>query len=266
MPNRFAPTVKRTLARRPALYRRARRAHDITRWVARRPHEPDFAFYRYAPPGAPGTIFLDVGANTGVSALSFRIYDKRTPIVSIEPNATLEDDLRLVGRLAGGFEYRLVAAGSGRGELTLYTPCYRGTPLSGETSVERPAAGDVWWYEQNVGRPKAGDFSVIEQHVEVIPLDDFELAPAHVKIDVEGMELEVLRGMRRTLAEHRPTVLVERSEGFDEVCAWLSDVCGYRPARWIWEERRLVPLARSDSPQNVFFVTSASAGYNWLDR
>jgi FkbM family methyltransferase len=266
MSNRLVPTVKRTLARRPALYLRARRAFDIARWAARRPHERDFEFYRYAPPAAPGRVFLDVGANTGVSALSFRVYDKRTPIVSIEPDATLEHDLELVGRLIGGFEYHRVAAGSERGELTLHTPCYRGTPLSGETSAERREASDVWWYEQNVDDPEPQDFSVIEQRAEVIPLDDLELAPAHVKIDVEGMELDVLRGLRRTLAEHRPTILVERSEDFSEICSWLSDAGGYRPMKWARERHELVPLSVSDSPQNVFFVAGVGTGYSTQDR
>src|SRR3954452_12161306 len=136
MPHRLAPTVRRTLARRPALYLHARRAFDIARWAARRPHEPDFEFYRDVQPAGPGKIFLDVGANTGISALCFRMYDKLTPIVSIEPNATLEPDLKLVSRLIHGFEYHLVAAGSERGKLTLHTPRYRGTPLSGETSAK----------------------------------------------------------------------------------------------------------------------------------
>lgn len=53
--------------------------------------------------------------------------------------------------------------------------------------------------------------------VDVTTLDDcverFELtAPAVIKIDVEGAELHVLRGGRRTLKQHRPDLIIEYGE------------------------------------------------------
>ena len=42
-------------------------------------------------------VFLDVGANSGQSALSFRMFNKTIPIVSVEANPACEADLRLVG-------------------------------------------------------------------------------------------------------------------------------------------------------------------------
>jgi FkbM family methyltransferase len=203
-------------------------------------------------------VFLDVGAHIGTSALSFRVYDKRTRIVSIEPNATLERDLKLVARLIRGFEYRLVGAGRERGESTLYTPVYRGTPLTGEASLTRPEPEDVWWLRQNVADLKPGDFSVVEQRVQVIPLDELELAPAHVKIDVEGMELDALCGMQRTLERHAPTILLERSERFDEVREWLHDVVGYEPRTWRRDQRRLIPYEPARPAQNVFLIPGSS--------
>jgi FkbM family methyltransferase len=249
--------VKRALASRPDLYLNARRAFGLARWAARRPHESDFEFYRYAPPAPNGWVFLDVGANTGNSALSFRIYDKRTPIVSIEPNRALERDLKLTRRLIRGFDYHLVGAGDEHGEFTLYTPTYRGTPLSGYASLKRPEPADVWWLRQNVPDVEPSDLSIVEQRVEVVPLDELRLVPAHVKVDVEGMELEVLRGLRRTIAEYVPTILIERSERFEDVRGWLRDVKGYKPMTWCRGERRLVPYDPAKATQNAFFIAPA---------
>ena len=219
--------MKTLLAHYPWLYVNAHRTRSLARWAARRAHEPEFKFYRHAP-FQPGRVFLDVGASNGMSALSFRLYDRQTPIVSIEPNEALERDLKLVSRLIPGFEYRLMAAGEKAGESTLFTPCYRGTPLTGEASLDRPDPDDVWWIRENVKDLKVGDFSVLEQRVEVVPLDELDLAPAHVKVDVEGRELEVLKGMRETLSSCRPTILLERSSRFPELCDWLVAL-GYRP-------------------------------------
>ncbi len=38
-----------------------------------------------------------------------------------------------------------------------------------------------------------------------------------MKIDVEGAEAAVLRGMRRTLREHHPVLIVEIHEGQDAI-------------------------------------------------
>src|SRR3954468_23806524 len=70
----------------------ARRAAELTRYALRRPHEADFAAFALFPERTG--LFLDVGANTGASALSFRIYNRRSPILSIEPNPMLAPGLR----------------------------------------------------------------------------------------------------------------------------------------------------------------------------
>lgn len=252
--------LKRSLARYPAWYARARRGADLARWAARRPHERDFEFYRYA--AVREGVFLDVGAHTGTSVLSFRTYNRLMPIVSIEPNGMLRRDLELLARLVRGFRFELIAAGAERSEMTLYVPCYRGTPLSGEASLLRKRPEDVWWIHQNVRRLRPGEYTLLEQRVRVVPLDDLALVPAHVKIDVEGCELDVLRGMRHTLEEHRPTILLERTADFGRVSSWLHGH-GYEPMTWRHSSRELVPLDDGMQSQNVFFVAGRRRESPW---
>ena len=59
-------------------------------------------------------------------------------------------------------------------------------------------------------------------------LERGELAPPDVvKIDVEGAELLVLEGMRRTLAAHRPALVVELHDTRSAFEAFLAEA-GYR--------------------------------------
>jgi FkbM family methyltransferase len=71
-----------------------------------------------------------------------------------------------------------------------------------------------------------GTQEVIE--VELVAIDDLVAAgsvkpPTVVKIDVEGAELAVLAGMRRTLVEHRPAVICELHGTHDEFVAFMDE-------------------------------------------
>ena len=56
------------------------------------PLELDFHAFRVLPSTA--RLFLDIGANDGISARSFRLFNKTTPILSIEPNPCHEAALK----------------------------------------------------------------------------------------------------------------------------------------------------------------------------
>src|SRR4051794_37587379 len=166
--------VRDALFAHPGLYRRARQAQIVTRYVRRRVHEADYEVVRRLP--EPG-LFLDVGANAGTSALSFRTVQRQAPIVSVEPNRLLEPELRLAKRLAGDMTYHLIAAGAEPGELTLHTPTYRGVPFTGESSLSRQAVVDSPSLRETLGeRMSSPQFAISEQRVSVRPLDELGLA------------------------------------------------------------------------------------------
>ena len=234
----------------PPLYLAARRWFGVGRYLARRPHDADFGCFRRCA-GSDG-LFLDVGANTGSSALSYRIFDRSSRILSLEPNPMLDRDLRLVRRVIGpNFDYRFEAAGAAPGKFTLHVPVYRGVPLTGEASLDPGEASENWTAEQLGIAP--AEIELEEVAVTVRPIDEHELSPHAVKIDVEGAEVAVLEGMTATLARSRPLLLVETTE-VTPIMGLLAPL-GYEACSYRAETDTVEPYAPGNGA-NALFIPS----------
>lgn len=217
--------LKVALTRYPSLYERSRRPYAVMRYWMRRSHEPDYGVFELFPQRRG--IFLDVGANAGMSALSFRVFNRTCPIVSVEPNPFHERDLRFVSRIANPFGYVMWAAGDAAGELTLHVPMYRGVPITAEASVLREQVRTSTSLRRHLGdRMDGSDFEIATRIVPVRPLDELRLVTAFIKLDVQGYEHRALLGLRDTIARNRPVLLIERPAPDVEA---LLDGWGYAP-------------------------------------
>jgi hypothetical protein len=135
-------SIKRRLLDHRRTYTVLRRMYVVGRYWLRRVHERDFeAFGNFERSG----LLLDVGANSGASALSFRLQQPDSPILSIEPSSLHHGDLRLVRRIVGNMECMFCAAGEEAGVLTLHVPYYNGIPLSEFASLDPSFAGAEGW-------------------------------------------------------------------------------------------------------------------------
>lgn len=191
-----------------------------------------------------------------MSALSFRVFNRSAQILSIEANPLLEPDLRFLKRWLPKFDYRICAAGDAPGELTLHVPVFRGVRLTGETSItDDRDAKKAMWMERHRLDPETTTLEQVDVRVEVVRLDDLQLDPSIIKVDVEGFEVEVVRGLEQTLHRCRPLLAVERSRPA-EVAELLAPL-GYTERVWDASSRRLI-AARPAGP-NVFFVAEESA-------
>jgi FkbM family methyltransferase len=155
-----------------------------------------------------GLRIVDVGANTGNHTLFFATVMAAEKVMPIEPhpravaairatveaNALANVDLSCLGRAVGAGEGRLKAVNSASAGL-------------GATH-----------YLADPGGP-----------VSLSPLDDLVAgAVDFIKIDVEGMEMEVLAGARSTIAKYRPFIFIEVLDtAIESFMAWL-DKAGYR--------------------------------------
>jgi FkbM family methyltransferase len=169
----------------------------------------------------PGMTAFDIGANVGVFAVQFAaLVGERGRVWAFEPEpnnlACLERTARDARLRHLTVDRRAVSAGAGHSPFDR-----RGGAFSG-----RLAAGDAYARTQNT--IEVGTVGIDEA------VERGELPPPDIlKIDVEGNEGLVLRGMARTLRRHGPIVICELhghlGDAVDAAVAPLRDA-GYEIA------------------------------------
>jgi FkbM family methyltransferase len=163
--------------------------------LPRRRPDAEEAFYRRLDV-AEATVY-DVGAHTGGHTALLARTAAHVYAFEPEPNTFAE-----LSRLIAMNEVRNVTA--------------LAVALGGESGIAQmalPQEGDDMAGTLEPGfQEHLGDAPTVE--VPVVALDDLRPLldlppPDFVKVDVEGFEDEVLRGARRTVEAHRPTLMVE---------------------------------------------------------
>jgi FkbM family methyltransferase len=191
--------------------------------------EPEIElFRRYL---RPGMVAVDVGANIGTHTICFaQAVGPGGRVLAFEPqgmlhqvlcgNAALNDCRNVIA------EHKALGARSGRVVVPWLDYAQQGN--FGALTLGAWTQGDT---------------------VPLASLDSYALDACHlIKIDVEGMERDVLQGARSTIARHQPLLYVEnnRRERSTDLIEWLL-TNHYRP---YWH---LPPLF---NPKNFFGETN----------
>jgi FkbM family methyltransferase len=180
-------------------------------------YEPEtFRFFREHL--NPGGTLLDIGAHIGLFAVvGARLVSPSGKVFSFEPTPFTRSVLKEVVRLNGYkdvVEVRDEAVSDRRGKTTFY-----------ETGEEVSNANSL----VHIDRSKTG----IE--VDLISVDEFVMEkgirPDCIKIDVEGAELDLLRGAKETFTRTRPVArlglhprqLAQNGQSLEEIWVTIAD-------------------------------------------
>lgn len=188
-----------------------------------KPHEQDFKAIKYFSP-RPDEIFVDIGVNRGESLLSMDILrGNKTNIVGFEPNPHV---FKKANRAIGYKEHiqvHNVGLSDTHGQFELNVPFYRKWMFDGLSSFDYSSAHD--WLEHRLWNYKESNLEIKKINCELRTLDHYELKPYFMKIDVQGLEYQVLKGAENTLKKYHPILLIESID--DRILTYLQQF-GYK--------------------------------------
>ena len=198
-----------------------------------------------------GDLLVDVGANEGmITLLGSRLVGSSGKVISFEPNPLPHAILQrnLLRNSIVNVELHATGLGDEEGELQLFVPSVN----SGEGSFTEPEGAVEGQY--SVCPVRIGDGVLQGQD------------PKLVKIDVEGFEAHVLRGIRKTLERARPIIVMEMiarhlardGQEPNDLCRWLEEL-GYQGQRLGLQGRshlQLLPMPREWQDGDYVFVPS----------
>ena len=158
----------------------------------------------------PGMTFVDIGANFGTyTVIGAQIVGEQGRVVAIEPVPAIGQMLFETVAM-NGFEDRCdvlrVAAGAKEGNATIFS---FGSRQGGNTLLKHIAKEARDRLDQEVARHKVR-VRTLDGIVDELGLSQIDL----MKIDVEGFELQVLEGGRKTIEAMKPTLLLEWNSSF----------------------------------------------------
>jgi len=143
----------------------------------------------------PGMTVLEVGANIGVFTVPLaRFVHPGGRVIAFEPQRIMYQ--MLCGNIALNAIDNVVAhncaAGRSSGSVAVPSVDYGKPGNFGAVSLARSSQGDI---------------------VPLVTIDSLALPSCHlIKVDVEGMELDVLEGASSTLRQFRPLLYVENDQ------------------------------------------------------
>lgn len=186
------------------------------------PHDQSYKAFRHFIAARPQGLFLDVGANDGISVLSFRKFSKTYRILGLEPNTALEPALKRLKTKDSLFDYRMVGAGAVAVKLPFFVPVYKNIVLHTFTSSSEEQV--LFSVGRSFGKSVASATVIHPFEAEIIRLDDLKVDPAIIKVDAEGFDYDVLVGLDETIRRSRPFIVTEiSSTEYDKVKSYLDD-------------------------------------------
>ncbi len=205
------------------------------------PHEKDYYGMRLVCKNNPKDIILDIGASLGISSLGFIKLGFQNKIYAFEPNYILyKKYLTKNLKKYKNIKVKNIALGSTNGKRTMYMPFYNSNCIHYFCSFDK----NYLINSIKITFPNLiNNLKIQKKRVSCRKFDDLKLnlEPKFVKIDTEGFDEYVLKGMKKTIKKYKPIFLVEyNKEYFNNIKTILKD---YLPYIYDLNKNEMIPLS-----------------------
>tara|TARA_S200000501_G_scaffold378869_1_gene444376 strand:+ start:3677 stop:4507 length:831 start_codon:yes stop_codon:yes gene_type:complete len=172
------------------------------------PHEKDYYGIKLLINNRINDAIIDVGGNLGISAMGFRELGYKNKIFLFEPNKYLFEKYinnKLIKDYKNIFAYNF-ALGFKEEIKDFYYPYYKKSCLHYFCSFDKKYIKNSLKITFNNKK-----FRIINNPMKLKKFDKLSLMcrPKFIKIDVEGFDYEVLKGMKKNINKYKPIILVE---------------------------------------------------------
>jgi len=236
------------------------------------PHEKDYYGIRLLLKNRINDSIIDVGGNLGISAMGFRKLGFSNKIYIFEPNRFIFNIYiknRLVKKYKNiyGFNFAL---GNKNQLKSFYYPYYKDKCIHYFCSFNKK------YIQNSIDITfKKKKLKIINDPIKIKVYDNLQLncIPKFIKIDVEGFDFEVIKGMKKTIKKYNPIILVEfNKSNFFKIKKILGDynawVYFYEKNEFKIFDKSMIDkdIARTTnlnlmSIRNIFFIPKL---YKWI--
>jgi FkbM family methyltransferase len=216
------------------------------------PHEKDYYGIKLLLKSNKSNIFLDIGGNNGMSTRGFKKLGFSNPIYVYEPNKFLFKKYLI--NLSNKFNNVKIfnfGLGSKNTSLNIFTPFVGNTCLHYFSSLNKKYILDSVKLTSN---EYLRYIKIKKSKIKVKKFDDLIIDGKidFIKIDVEGFDHEVIKGMKKTISKHKPIFLVEyNNENIKEIYYHLRS---YNSYFYNFKNNKLYKITLAELKKKAFYI------------
>ena len=236
------------------------------------PHEKDYYGIKLLINNKKNDSIIDVGGNLGISAMGFRKLGFKNKIYLFEPNKYIFKKFiknKLIKKYKNIKAFNF-ALGKKNQVKNFYYPYFRNKCIHYFCSFSKK-------YVLNSIKITFKNKKIIitNNPIEIKKFDEIKLqcVPKFIKIDVEGFDYDVLKGMVKSIKKYKPVILVEfNKHNFNSIKNFLKD---YRAWVYFYEinkfqlfNKKMIDreISRTNklnlmSIRNIFFIPK---NHKWI--